>query len=132
GICYHLRWQLSAIEEKVQTAPAIRLVGGGALALLTCQILSDVLNRKVETVESPQNVGAVGAAVVMAVGLGIINDIEDAKKLIPIHRTFTPNQKNVAIYNRYFPIFQSLYNNNKNAFKGLHQIESASCKSNRK
>lgn len=123
GVCYHLRWQLSAIEKKVKTSSVIRLVGGGALAPLTCQILSDVLNRKIETVESPQNIGSVGAAVSIAVGLGIINDIEDTKKLIPVHRTFIPNQKNVSVYNSYFPIFQSLYSNNINAFKVLNQVQ---------
>ncbi len=128
GVCYHLRWQLEAIEKNVRTSPTIRLVGGGALAPLTCQILSDVLNRKLETVESPQNIGAVGAAVVMAAGLGIINHIEDAKKLIPVHRTFTPNPENAAIYSRYYPIFQSLYKNNVKAFKGLNQMGGTSCK----
>ena len=131
GVCYHLRWQLAAIERKVKTAPVIRLVGGGALAPLTCQILSDVLNRKIETVESPQNIGAVGAAVIIAAGLGIIKNIGDAKNMIPADRTFTPDQENAAVYDRYFPIFQSLYSNNRNAFKELNQIGGAVCRSNR-
>jgi xylulokinase len=70
------------MEKSVRTSPGIRLVGGGALAPLTCQILSDVLNRHVETVDNPQNVGAVGAAIVAAAGLGVIDGVEDAKKLI--------------------------------------------------
>jgi len=121
GICYHLRWQLSAIESKVPASSAVRLVGGGALAPLTCQILSDVLNRQVETVESPQNIGAVGAAVIMAVGLGIISGIEDARQLIPVSRTYMPDKINAAVYARIFPVFQSLYKNNAQAFKILNQ-----------
>ena len=123
GICYHLRWQFSAMNKKVKASPVIRLVGGGALAPLTCQILSDVLDRKIETVENPQNAGAVGAAVVIAVGLGIIDDISEAKKLIPVHQTYVPNKENVSVYNTVFPVFQSLYKNNVRAFKILNQAK---------
>lgn len=123
GICYHLRWQLAAVEKKVKTLPAIRLVGGGALAPLTCQILSDVLNREIETVENPQNIGAVGAAIIIAVGLGILGDIEAAGKFIPVHRRFLPDEKNAAVYNKFFPVFQSLYKNNVNAYRTLNQTK---------
>lgn len=81
GVCYHLRWQLESIEQKVKTSEAIRFVGGGALAPLTCQTLSDVLGREIETVDRPQDIGSAGAAVVIAAGLNIIHEIEDAKKL---------------------------------------------------
>ncbi len=54
GICYHLRWQLEAQEERVRTSETIRFVGGGALAPLTCRILGDMLGRRIETVANPQ------------------------------------------------------------------------------
>lgn len=120
GVCYHLRWQLEAQEEKIKTSEKIRLVGGGALAPLTCQILADILGREVETVDSPQNVGAVGAAVLMAVGFNIIEKIEDAKKLIQIKERYSPNMENKAIYDRYFKVFKSLYKNNKKVFSILN------------
>jgi xylulokinase len=121
GVCYHLRWQLESMEKCVRTSPAIRLVGGGALAPLTCQILSDVLNRSVEVVDNPQNVGAVGAAIVIASGLGLIDSIEDAKKLIPVTRRYSPNAANASVYDHYFSVFKSLYKNNAKAFKTLNQ-----------
>ena len=91
------------------------------MAPLTCQILSDILNREIEVVENPQNVGAVGAAIIIAVGLGLIDDIEDAKKLIPAKDKFIPNQSNARIYNEYFAVFKSLYKNNAKAFQALNQ-----------
>ena len=120
GVCYHLRWQLESTEKCVRTSPAIRLVGGGALAPLTCQILSDVLNRHVEVVDNPQNVGAVGAAIVTAVGLGVIDSVEDAKKLVPVTARYAPNAANARVYDKYFPVFKSLYKNNAKAFKALN------------
>lgn len=120
GVCYHLRWQLEAIEKHAKTSPSIRLVGGGALAPLTCQILADILNRHVEVVDHPQNVGSVGAAIVAAVGLGLIDGIEDAKGLIPVTGRYSPKEDHVKIYNQYFPVFRSLYQNNAKAFKALN------------
>lgn len=121
GICYHLRWQLEAQEEKVKTSKAIRLVGGGALAPLTCQILADMLGRQIETVENPQNVGAMGAAVIMAIGLGIKESIVDTGSLIKADRHYYPNPINKRIYDGYFEAFKSLYHDNKRTFKKLNQ-----------
>jgi xylulokinase len=120
GVCYHLRWQLEASERKVKASKTIRLVGGGALAPLTCQILADVLGREIETVDNPQNTGAVGAAIVTAVGLKLIKGITDADNLITAKERYLPNQKNTIIYDQYFPVFKSLYYNNKNAFSLLN------------
>jgi len=120
GVCYHLKWQLDSIEKTLKTAPVIRLVGGGALAPLTCQILSDVLGREIETVENPQNAGAVGAAMVAAVGLGLIKNIEEAKGLIPVSGRFIPNKNNSAVYENAYQVFQTLYKRNVKAFRSLN------------
>ena len=120
GVCYHLRWFLETEEKKTKTSDAIRFVGGGALSKVTCQILSDILGRKIETVDNPQNVGAVGAAVVVACGLGLIKDITEAKKLIPATDVYYPNNKNHEIYNKYFNVYKELYSSNKKNFAALN------------
>jgi len=122
GICYHLRWQLEAQEKKVSTSEVIRFVGGGALAPLTCQILSDILGRDIETVESPQNAGGVGAALVAAVGLGIVDSIDNAKGFIKVSKRYTPNIVNKTVYDKYFSVFKSLYKSNKRSFTTLNKI----------
>lgn len=119
GICYHMRWMLEAEEKKVKTSKVIRFVGGGALSPIACQTLSDVIGRKVETVENPQNVGAVGAALVAAVGLGKISNIEEAESFISISGTYFPNAGNKKTYDRLFEIFKELYYANR---KNLAQI----------
>lgn len=120
GVCFHLRWFLESQEKKVSTSNTIRFVGGGALSEVTCQILSDIIGRPVETVESPQNVGSVGAAAVMAVGLGIIKDLHQAKALIPAKKTFVPNAENKAVYDKNFEVFKKLYRSNKDNFAALN------------
>ena len=120
GVCMHMRWFLETQDKKIKTSNVIRFVGGGALSDVTCQILADITDRTVETVDSPQNVGAVGAAVIMAVGLGVIEDVSHAKRLIPAKKTFIPNPKNKEVYDRNYEVYKSLYKNNKNAFKALN------------
>lgn len=120
GVCMHMRWFLETQDKKIKTSETVRFVGGGALSDVTCQILADVTGRTVETVDSPQNVGAVGAAVVMAVGLGMINDISEAKKLIPANKTFKPNKSNKEVYDRNYEVYKTLYKTNKASFKALN------------
>ena len=117
GIGYHLKWQLEAQEKKVATSKTIRFVGGGALAPLTCQTISDILGREIETVEYPQNVGALGAAVIVAVGLGILDNIECANKLIRANQIYYPNPAHRKVHDTNFKCFKMLYKNNKNIFK---------------
>ncbi|HWR23740.1 MAG TPA: FGGY-family carbohydrate kinase [Feifaniaceae bacterium] len=123
GVCYHMRWMLEAQEKKVKTSPVIRFVGGGALAPLTCRILADVLGRPVETVEDPQNVGAVGAALVAAVGLGVFSGLSEAKALVPACCRYEPDPENKAVYDKGFAVFKSLYAANKKNFAALNKAD---------
>ena len=120
GVCFHLRWFLETEDKKIKTSDTIRFVGGGALSDVTCQILADCTGRTVETVDSPQNIGAVGAAIVIAVGTGIIDDITDAKKFIPASKTFKPNFAHKAVYDRNYKVYKNLYKSNKDNFADLN------------
>ena len=108
----------------MRCSPAIRFVGCGALSETTCQILADVLGRNVETVENPQNVGAAGAAAVIAVGLKLIPALVEVKEMIPISRSFSPNSENRPIYDRNFDIFKRLYYSNRKNFARLNSGKS--------
>lgn len=120
GVCFHMRWFLETQDKKVKTSDIVRFVGGGALSDISCQILADITGKTIETVDSPQNVGAVGAAALMAVGLGVIKDVGEAKKLIPAVKTFKPDLANKPVYDRNFAVYKTLYANNKDAFKALN------------
>ncbi len=123
GICFHMRWMLERQEQKIskyQTTKSVRFCGGGALGETTCQILADILQRDVVVVESPQNIGAVGAAACIAVGMGIIPKMEDVKKLISIKKTYHPNLAHKAVYDKNFKVFQNIYKSNKENFAILN------------
>ena len=71
-------------------------------------------------VESPQNIGAVGAAACIAVGMKLIPTMKDVKKLIPVKTTYHPNKANKAVYDRNFQVFKNLYKDNKKNFEILN------------
>lgn len=120
GIGFHMRWMLERQEKKVKTSESIRFCGGGALGTTTCRILADILQRDIIVVESPQNIGAVGAAACIAVGMGIIPTMKDVKKLIPIMTTYKPNPETKEIYDKNFKVFKNLYKCNKENFAILN------------
>lgn len=119
GVFYHIRWMLECQDRKLSTSDRIRFVGGGALSPVSCQILADITGRIIETVDSPQNVGSVGAAVVTSVGLGIIPSIDSAKDLIPVTETYYPNAANHIIYEKYYKVFKKLYASNKKLYRDI-------------
>ncbi len=120
GVCYHLRWFMEAEDRKVKSSEIVRFVGGGALNSVVCQILADVLGKKVETVDMPHNVGAVGAAVTIAVGSGEIKSFGEAKNLIPVVKIYEPDPANKPVYDKQFAVFKKLYAANKKNFAALN------------
>lgn len=116
GVFYHLRWMLECQDRKMKTAEVIRFVGGGALSPVACQMLADITGRKIETVDSPQNVGSVGAAAVTAVGLGLIESLEQTADFIPVTARYTPDAERHQQYEKYYQAFRKLYKANRKLF----------------
>ncbi len=121
GVCYHLRWMLECQDKNIKTSSTIRFVGGGALSNVTCQILADMTGRTIETVEAPQNVGAVGAAAIIGVGLQLIESLECVHGFIPVVKSFCPDPSVKAAYDKNYAVFKSIYRTNKKLFKLMNQ-----------
>lgn len=120
GVCYHLNWMLECQDKKIKTSEILRFSGGGACSDVTAGILADITGRTVEVVSSPQNVGAVGAAAITGVGLGLMDSIEDAAAFIPAEKTFEPHPGNKEIYAKNYAVFKQLYAANKKLFRELN------------
>lgn len=120
GICYHLRWLLECVEKKVKTSDIIRFVGGGALSPLTAQMLADITGRTVETVNNTQEVGAIGAALVVAAGIKGEDVLELSRRLVKANCAYVPNPENKEVYERNFRVFKNLYKSNAANYKLLN------------
>jgi xylulokinase len=121
GVAFHTRWMLEAVEKRVPRRQRIRLVGGGAKSLVWCQIMADVTGRVIETIENPQDAGAVGAAVIAGVGLGAISSFNDACSFIPVRKAYSPRPEFRKAYDENFAVFKKLYQQNRKLFRSLNR-----------
>ena len=119
GVAYHKRWMLEAVEKKVPPQDHLRFVGGGAQSDQWAQILADVTGREIEVIADPQNAGALGAALTVAIGLGL-TDFQHAKSLVRVEKRFSPLPENRGVYERQFAVFKRLYHQNKKLYRQLN------------
>ncbi len=61
---------------------SLRVIGGGVRGDIWMQIISDITGKKNETLEYPQERGAIGAAYISFIGLVLIKDFKSLKELI--------------------------------------------------
>ena len=122
GVAYNIRWIVEIVEDKFDfPLPVLRVIGGGARSEPWMHILADVTHKRVETVADPQEAGAVGAALVAAVGLGIYPDFESLKKVVKVDRTVEPDEANAGTYDFLFQSYKEVYGNLKGLYCRLNQ-----------
>lgn len=120
GVAFHIRWMLEAMEKKIPIQQRLRFAGGGAKSDVWCQIIADITGRTIESIENEINAGTVGATIVCAVGLGIMDNFTEAKKLVGLRTSYKPRAQYHDMYNRNFKVFTQLYEKNKELFKLLN------------
>lgn len=123
GVAMHMRWLLETSERNVKTNPALRFVGGIARTPVVGQIMADVTKRTIEVPEVPEQSGTAGAAAVLAVAFGMLDSIQDVREIIKIRDRFEPDEANIRVYDRIFPVFKELYKANKKAYQTLNGQE---------
>ena len=120
GVAYNDLWLLQAVERFTgERLDPIRMIGGGAVSALWCQIHADVMDRTIEQVAEPLYAGLRGAALGAAVALGAITTA-DVRALVPVARTFRPDPANRAVHDRLYAEFPGLYKMQKSMFARLN------------
>jgi xylulokinase len=110
GVAYNIRWLVEIVSGEFGfPLPKLRAIGGGAKSAAWMQMLADVTHRRIETVPDPKEAGAIGAALVAAVGLGIYPSFEALESVTKVDKTFDPRQKNFKIYDPLFDSFKESY-----------------------
>ncbi len=126
GLAYNKRLLLEAQQRKLKVSRVLRFAGGGALSDETCRILADATGHAVEAVVDPQNVGAAGAALVAALGLGRFENLDAASASVRVRARFEPDPANRAVHELNFGVFSELYRATKPLFGRLNGGRSAS------
>ena len=111
-----------ALEETTGNIDTIYATGGFVRSELWVQMLSDVFNKKVVVAESYES-SCLGAVVIGMKAIGLINNIEEVEKLVPIAQTFTPNIKNHEVYMKTFEIYERLYLKLKDEFVSIGLLQ---------
>ncbi len=120
GVAYNSRWLLNAAEKFTdRRLEPIRLIGGGAQADLWCQIMADVLDRKIERVAQPLHANLRGAAIFAGMALGEVR-AQEVRSLVDVDGVFQPDPSNRAVYDRLFSEFPKLYRAQKGMFARLN------------
>lgn len=120
GVAYNLRWLAEAADSftKRRLDP-LRIMGGGALSDLWCQIHADVLGRRVERVAEPDRAQLRGAAMYALVAMGRVR-LDDVPALVPVDRVFVPDPAAAARYEPLYQEFTKVYGRLKGMYHRLN------------
>jgi len=120
GVALNDLWTHEVMEKYVgRRLDQIRVVGGGALSDLWCQIHADALDRTIERVADPNVAGLRGAALLAGMALGAVGT-QQVRDLVPVSATFRPDPAGTAVYRRLFAEFPGLYRAQKKMFARLN------------
>lgn len=130
GIAYNLKWIMEIIKSHYGFELAVlKVVGGGSLDDQWMQILADITQRRVETMKNPQMIGAIGTAMIAAVGLGKYKDFDSVKEIVPRDKVFNPNPANAKIYDDIYNSFKKIYPSLKYVYHELNSVRFKNCTS---
>lgn len=109
GVAFGLRDSLEVARSIGVSPERTKICGGGAKSPLWRKIIANVMNMKVELIESEEGPGY-GAAILAAVGCGVFPSVETAaKKLVKVISTVEPEAELAEKYERKYREFQKYY-----------------------
>jgi len=102
GVTFIHALHIEQFEKNIGVSE-VRFTGGAAKSEIWCQMLADVLEKRVLTVDKEET-GCFGAALLAAIGVGEINDVQDVVKFIKIKKVYKPRE--AEKYRRKYEIFK--------------------------
>ncbi len=116
GVAYGLRDSFGILDAMGVPITQVRASGGGARSELWRQIQADVTGHDHVTINIDEG-PALGVALLAGVGAGIYPSVEKAcRSVIKVARTTNANLETKKAYDRFYPIYQSLYQSLKPEF----------------
>jgi xylulokinase len=122
GVAFHIRWIIEALERLGLPVGEINAIGGGSTSPVWTQIISDIIAHPLKVVEHPQEAGAMGAALCVAVGMGVYPNMEAVDEVIQIQHTVEPRPQNQARYAALYQEYRAMYSALTPIYRNLHAI----------
>ncbi len=120
GVALNSRWLLQAMDAFTgRTLDPIRFIGGGARSEVWCQIMADVLGRRIDQTEAPLQANVRGAGAIALVALGRAS-FEDMASRVRVGHSYTPRSETRAVYDRAFAAFREVYRRNRPIYRRLN------------
>lgn len=102
-----------------------QIIGGGARSNTWMGILASMYGIRLTRPNNLQHIGALGAALHGAVGIGLIPDFEMANEIVRSDDAMEPVALERASYQRFLPVFESFYRQLTPAYKELNIVLNA-------
>lgn len=119
GVAFALRDSLEVAKSLGIRIERTKICGGGAKSPLWKKMIANILNLKVDVIESEEGPGY-GGAILAAVGCGVYATVEEAaKKLVKVIDTVEPEPALVEKYEAKYQIFRNIYPQVKGLFQEL-------------
>lgn len=119
GVAFALRDSLEVAKSLGINIQRTKICGGGAKSPLWKKIIANVLNLKVDMIESEEG-PALGGAILAAVACKEFESIEDAvSKLVKVIETIEPDEELVEKYEEKYNKFKQIYPTIKNLYNKL-------------
>lgn len=119
GVAFSLLDVLQLILTAGIHPSRVNISGGGSASPLWRQIIADVFDREVTTLDFSEDAGAIGAAIIAGVKTGIWSSVDEAARLIEVKTVEQPNIESRKVYRKYFGIYRNLYPALKESFEAL-------------
>lgn len=120
GVAFGLRDSLEVARSLGIQIERTKICGGGAKSPLWKKIIANVMNLKVDVIESEEGPGY-GGAILAAVGCGEFASVEEAaEKLVKVVDTVEPEADLVAKYEERYQKFKQIYPTLKGLFQELN------------
>jgi xylulokinase len=109
GVCFSQKDGLDIIEGMDVPVSSVRVSGGGARSAFWRQLLADILNKRVVTLNTQEG-SAYGAALLAVVGTGGFGSVQEAcRTAIREIESVEPRAAEAAAYGAAHRLYQSLY-----------------------
>lgn len=119
GVAFAIRDSFEVAKSLGIHIERTKICGGGAKSLLWKKIIANVLNIKVDVIESEEG-PALGGAILAAVACGEYDSVEKAAdQLVKVVDTIEPDEKVAKKYDIQYNKFNKIYPTVKNLFKIL-------------
>jgi len=124
GLAYGLKEGMQRLEQRNGVkVTSLRISGGGSQSDAAMQLTADIFGMPAERPHTFETSG-LGAAIDVAVGLGIYNNINEAiENMTRVGKVFTPDPENVKLYESlYNRVYLKMYKQLQPLYKDIREI----------